>query len=135
MTRRSCLLPASLAATASATWLLAGPTASSALLGISLAACIQAVLILAASIRGAARRAGAEAAPEPASPAPRGMHCPVCREKGPDTTFDPDDLSALPAGTNLVYQFKCLSCGRRWRWTASPGADGHASYKCERRSP
>jgi hypothetical protein len=67
--------------------------------------------------------------------APRGMHCPVCKEKGPDLTVDGHDLAVLPPSAVVAFEFSCGECDRRWRWQIRPCPDNGVSYSLlERKS-
>ncbi len=59
---------------------------------------------------------------------PRGMHCPVCKEKGPDLTVDGHDLAHLPPGAVIAFEFSCGTCDRRWRWQIQPRPENGVTY-------
>lgn len=54
-----------------------------------------------------------------------GMHCPTCREEGPDLVLD---ISAapvpLPIGLSGEFQFRCENCLQSWHWSFTNTADG-----------
>lgn len=63
-----------------------------------------------------------------AAPMMKGMHCLICLDKGPDLTLDPPQSAPPGVRAEVLMEFGCGNCGRRWRWIATHTPDG-ISYR------